>query len=1033
MVELHEQGFFDEEGHIDYDKVVEQINSNLKNLLHTCLQECFSLAKDNNFRLQITETSSQIRDEAFDSFLDRQHVVASEFYVEVESRFYTSSSVIARARAIDQSQVRSIETGIIELTLAVDNLINRSEERHKESLEELELRLQELSHLAHLNFNVRCMHPQDFYPLFQKAIAPLNISADGKILLCKLLYQQISPKLSGFYAEINQFLIDMEILPSTESIQEVKTIDSFLEPTDAENNSALDSSEMRISTGQFFAPVEQEFWEPDGSQVHAKAQEPSSQILEKDYDEVQGEKISKEFESIAMDVYGPGHSGLDQNTVSLILQPYSPDNRSESSPAQRRQFVYALSTVQRVEAASDAIFKADQIKTAVRRTLHEKGALDAVEIVNNEEKVIDFVSTIFQVILDDDTLCDAIKALLAKLQISVIKLALVDFTFFQNPKHPARRLLNRLTSIGIGVTGKEELLFNKLKSVVHLITENFETDVHIFEIALSEVQKLDIYSLEQAREAEEKAQIKAKTKAKRSSAKRVVIHTIKKYLKDKELPNLMIEFCLKCWAPHMGIIYMKHGKKSKDWRTSVRTLRRVIEVSQGAHSLYDVRQYIKKPNEFFNYIRSELEYLSSKKQEFDEIIESAEIWYLTHLRDIEQEAKDLETLNEENTDQTKTTDNVVHLFKNLSTTTEATQVSEELIQNKPANVNESKIEFEAKALAEAKAKAETEAKALAEAKAKVEAEARALAEAKAKAEVEARALAEAKSKAEVEARDLAEAKTKADAEAKALAETKAEAEVKALAEAKTKAEAEARDLAKTKAKAEAEAKALAEAKAKIEAEARDLAEAKAKVEAEARDLAEAKAKADAEAKAEHENEIEDELIQDEVSEEIVANENYKEQPIDEFSIIENEEDWLSHTTTTESEPEEIVIESEAVLEVEDTQAINSEAEDIIEDAGVPRFTLDDLPENVVPGAWLEIYQGTAKAKRRLKFSTTLEDTDCLLFTDRSGDYTLEIDIQTFMDDLDAGRTRLINESNRFDLALSSVISNIRDGHSKASN
>ncbi len=1011
MVELREQSFFDEEGHIDYDKVVEQINNNLKNFLHTCLQECFSLAKDNNFRLQITETSSQIRDEAFDLFLERQHVVASEFYVEVESRFYTSSSVIARARTIDQSQVRSIETGIIELTLAVDNLINRSEERHKETLEELELRLQELSHLAHLNFNVRCMHPQDFYPLFQNAIAPLNISADGKILLCKLLYQQISPKLSSFYTEINQFLIDMEILPSTESINEVKTTPPSLEPTNAENNSALDSSEMRISTGQFFAPVEQEFWEQDSSHVHAKAQEPSSQILEKDYDEVQGEKISKEFESIAMDVYGPGHSGLDQNTVSLILQPYSPDNRSESSPAQRRQFVYALSTVQRVEAASDAIFKADQIKTAVRRTLHEKGALDAVEIVNNEEKVIDFVSTIFQVILDDDTLCDAIKALLAKLQISVIKLALVDFTFFQNPKHPARRLLNRLTSIGIGVTGKEELLFNKLKSVVHLITENFETDVHIFEIALSEVQKLDIFSLEQAREAEEKAQIKAKIKAKRSSARRVVIHTIKKYLKDKQLPNLMIEFCLKCWAPHMGIIYMKHGKKSKEWRTSVRTLRRVIEVSQGAHSLYDVRQYIKKPNEFFNDIRSELEYLSSKKQEFDEIIESAEIWYLTHLRDIEQEANDLETLNEEDTDQTKTTDNVVHLFKNLSTSTEATQVSEELIQNKPANVIESKIEAESKALAEAKAKAEAEAKALAEAKAKVEAEARALAEAKAKTKAEARDLAEAKANTEAEARDLAEA------------------ESKALADAKAKAETESKALADAKAKAETESKALADAKAKVEAEARALADAKAKVEAKARALAEA----EAEAKTEHENEIEDELIQDEVSEEIIANEYYKEQPIDEFSVIEHEEDWLSHTTTTESEPEKIVIEPESVLEVEDTQAINSEAEDMIEDVGVPRFTLDDLPENVVPGAWLEIYQGTAKAKRRLKFSTILEDTDCLLFTDRSGDYTLEIDIQTFMDDLDAGRTRLINESNRFDLALSSVISNIRDGHSKASN
>ena len=90
-----------------------------------------------------------------------------------------------------------------------------------------------------------------------------------------------------------------------------------------------------------------------------------------------------------------------------------------------------------------------KLKLQLRRTLHEKGALDAIEIVDNEEKVIDFVSNIFQVILKDDSICDAIKTILARLQISTIKLALIDFTFFQNAKHPARQLLNKLTSIGI--------------------------------------------------------------------------------------------------------------------------------------------------------------------------------------------------------------------------------------------------------------------------------------------------------------------------------------------------------------------------------------------------------------------------------------------------------------------------------------------------------------------------------------------------------------------------------------------------------
>jgi len=86
---------------------------------------------------------------------------------------------------------------------------------------------------------------------------------------------------------------------------------------------------------------------------------------------------------------------------------------------------------------------------------------------------------------------------------------------------------------------------------------------------------------------------------------------------------------------------------------------------------------------------------------------------------------------------------------------------------------------------------------------------------------------------------------------------------------------------------------------------------------------------------------------------------------------------------------------------------------------------EHLPDSIIPGVWLEIYQGEDKAKRRLKFSKAIPESNHLIFSDRSGDYSLEIDLQTFLDDLSTGKSSLISESNRFDLALSSVISNIR--------
>ncbi len=847
MPEPNQQEIFDNEGRIDYEKVVEIVHTNLKNFLNAILDESFSLAADSNYRMQINDTTSKISNHALDTFLERKHIVCSEFYVELESRFYTPYSDKSRFQATNQDDIQTMDTGLIELSLGIDNLIDRSVDRHASLIDQLILQLEELSSHTHLEFNTHCLHPQDFYKLFQNCIAPLNIATDGKILICKLFYQNVAPNLNDFYLAMRKFLLDIGIQPSERPNTSSKN--KYTE------KSITDSSIMSMTTGQFFAPVEQKIWNQEFEAQH----NPASEQLNKPSGLLNTEIIDE----IAMDVYGPGQTGLDEITISLLLQPYSPETQSNSSPAQRRQFVRALSRVQKVEAASNAVFKANQIKTAVRRTLHEKGALDAVEIVDNEEKVIDFVSNIFKVILEDDSLCDAIKALLARLQISTIKLALIDFTFFQNSRHPARQLLNKLTSIGVSVSGKEEELFKKLKIIIKNITDNFETDVRVFDQALDEINKLDSQTLNDAiNQANEQSNYQLRSQ--RSAAKRVVIHTIKKLTRKKEIPNPMLEFCLKCWAPHMAYVYMNHGRSTKEWRNSVRTLRRILEVSQGIHSLREISQYINEPNEFFNHIRIELEHFSSHNEEFEEALEEAEVWYLTYLRKIQkesEEAAEQEQISNNDIAEAKnieSQDNVIQLFKNLSSEPES---AESTCDGDKSTQNQELI-------------------------------------------------------------DATEKNTLEDHDVEDIESTK-------MVNDKT-----------------------------IETD---------------------------------ENEMSDKTND---SFEANGDEPLNKDSADQFD--------------SEMEFEEGELEEEPELSVE-----------------------EHLPESIVPGVWLEIFQGEDKAKRRLKFSNADTENKILYFTDRSGDYRFEVDLETFLDDLSTGRSSLISESNRFDLALSSVINNIRTNQDKA--
>ncbi|MEG3012810.1 MAG: DUF1631 family protein, partial [Pseudomonas sp.] len=50
----------------------------------------------------------------------------------------------------------------------------------------------------------------------------------------------------------------------------------------------------------------------------------------------------------------------------------------------------------------------------------------------------------------DRTLPDSLKALIARLQIPMLKVAVLDKSFFSRGSHPARRLLNEIGTAALG-------------------------------------------------------------------------------------------------------------------------------------------------------------------------------------------------------------------------------------------------------------------------------------------------------------------------------------------------------------------------------------------------------------------------------------------------------------------------------------------------------------------------------------------------------------------------------------------------------
>ncbi len=97
--------------------------------------------------------------------------------------------------------------------------------------------------------------------------------------------------------------------------------------------------------------------------------------------------------------------------------------------------------------------------------------------------ILDTLSLIFEAIFSSPDLPDAIKTSIGRLQIPLLKLAILDPEFFANSSHPGRVLVNRMARAGLGLPqdcGQEHPLCRDISGVadaVRIALENVNTDL----------------------------------------------------------------------------------------------------------------------------------------------------------------------------------------------------------------------------------------------------------------------------------------------------------------------------------------------------------------------------------------------------------------------------------------------------------------------------------------------------------------------------------------------------------------------------
>jgi hypothetical protein len=214
--------------------------------------------------------------------------------------------------------------------------------------------------------------------------------------------------------------------------------------------------------------------------------------------------------------------------------------------------------------------------TNVLRELRQHDAVRSLPPI--EAVTIDIVATLFDFIFDDPLVPDSVKALVGRLQIPLLKVAMLDKSFFSDKEHPARALLNEISRVSVAAgknLAQDSPVFEKIKEVVNRVLNEFEKDQTVFVELLAEMHALVVEQdtrgeeiTEQAKEIAEKQEQNELAEAKASDAfSRILDSGL-----PTEVPSHIADFLSRKYPLVLKRALQNGGVQGAAWALAAQTL-----------------------------------------------------------------------------------------------------------------------------------------------------------------------------------------------------------------------------------------------------------------------------------------------------------------------------------------------------------------------------------------------------------------------------------------------------------------------------
>lgn len=573
--------------------------------LQLFLRELFDKVDDAMFELADKANNNHDQNIFFDSMREvriRRRAMETSFFRSIDISFaqlLDPSAYRDEKRSADKSlsldDLSLVKNDELEEMVAVDGMVNKANELFAEPIQHLTLRIDHLVPTKvyqknnPLGVDVICN-------AFTDATKALNVDVKAKLVLFKLFDNIVMTKLGKLFDVLNQTLIDANILPSLKQDVRAKKPSA---------NTTADHYGQGISA-QYGMGTQKAGAETGGLIQHYDDQ--TNQVLHQLRDLLGSNRSAPRAQM-------PGEEITTQDLIKIL------------SLAQQQNTISA-------PVASGVPVNLRSLLTDLLR--NETETVAAINQVDDD--VINLVSMMFEFILDDRNLAAPMKALIGRLQIPMVKVAIADKTFFSKGGHPARRLLNEMAMACLGwqessdENQRKDSLFNKMEETVRSILTEFDTDMSIFERLLVDFRSFLDKEKRRAQILEQRTIDAEDGKAKSERARAQVDAELNRIGAGKELPAAVTKLLREAWANVMFITSLKQGVESEEWRSCSATAQQLVWSVTAAMDKDNRQRLLKLVPELLQKLRTGLESISFSPFETTNLFKQLEVVHLARLR-----------------------------------------------------------------------------------------------------------------------------------------------------------------------------------------------------------------------------------------------------------------------------------------------------------------------------------------------------------------------------------------------------------------